>query len=377
LSRRLIIAHFRVLHFLTGDHNVCRNLARIASSVCLTRLSHGTVTMVDTGMINLLQKIAAHPSVNISGLSLEALARLTQKGNLHSHELLPILQRRAIIPHHFQLGVLSLSAEDLCGVCFHEFENFRNTVLKEALLACWKQDGRHYMDSCTSAVVEFCSDRPSVELSLQLEAALFCIESVAVDVLDSVGPFPHGDQLKTCTDALKTKPPSLISNPVTLARMCKLIRKYRSWYTDQGGLEVIAELVMSTYLQEVSSNPEQGPMQDAIRESHVSPVSEALLTLKELLCATPRYFANEGSLKTLSGRFVGRKNCLCLSEKQLTVILFQRRLGSFLFILRNGHCYCQRSDRSLPWNLLCACYFASWTADGSFRWHDNALYRFP
>jgi hypothetical protein len=173
-------------------------------------------------------KGAAHPSVNISGVALSVLPDLARVDLSLPPQLLPLLQRRAITPHHVISGSPSLSASDTCGVNFHDFQLFRETVLTEALIACYEGDKDNYMDSCTSAVEEFCSETASSHVSLHLEAALFCLAAVADEALAGKGMTSHSPQLERCTTALSGKPSSLMANPLTLAQMCSFIRKVSS-----------------------------------------------------------------------------------------------------------------------------------------------------
>jgi hypothetical protein len=140
-------------------------------------------------------------------------------------ELLPTLQRRAITPHHVQDGLIRLDASDTCGVTYHEFKNFRSAVLSDALIACWRGCSDHFMDSCTSAVEEFCTPLSACNVSLQLEAALFCLEQIARAVLNGQSEFLYQDQLKRIFLALPAKPPSLMANPLTREGMCRFVRK--------------------------------------------------------------------------------------------------------------------------------------------------------
>jgi len=215
----------------TGDFDVCRNLTTIASSVCGTWLDiltqEGQTRQPEPGAVALLLKAAGHPSVNLCAISLNALIRMIPTMPSLAHELLPTLQRRAITPHCLRNGRISLDAADVCGVSYDEFQNFRENVLKEALVLCWRAHGNHFMDSCTSAVEEFCSVSSSNGVSLQLEAALFCIEKIADEALDSHNAFPHHEQMKRLLSALSLKPASLMINSLSRERMCSFLRKVR------------------------------------------------------------------------------------------------------------------------------------------------------
>jgi hypothetical protein len=205
---------------------VCRNLARIAASVCQTWLdipAQEHLHPLEPGAVTFLLKAASHPSTNICGLALPVLSQLSSADPYVAQQLLPVLQRRAIVPHRVESGRMSLSG--LSDGDFHTFQQFRDDELTGALRACWRADGDNYMDSCTSAVEEFCSDHASVTVSLHLEAALYCIESVAPDASDSQVHFRHSKQLQRCIMALSRKSTSMMANPLTLARMCTFLRK--------------------------------------------------------------------------------------------------------------------------------------------------------
>ena len=215
-----------------GDFDVCRNLTVIASTVCGTWLDIASTHEDQTrkpepGAVALLLKAAGHSSVNLCAISLQVLNRMTPRMPHLAQELLPTLQRRAITPHCLRHGRLSLDAADICGVSFHEFQNFRANVLTDSLVLCWKAYGNHFMDSCTSAVEEFCAVTSSNGVSLQLEAALFCIERVADEALALHDSFPHDEQMKRLVSALSLKPPSLMVNSLTRERMCRFLRKVR------------------------------------------------------------------------------------------------------------------------------------------------------
>jgi hypothetical protein len=216
---------------VTGETEVCCNLARIAASVCRTRLD---LLFLDgeyhpeTGAVAILMKAAAHPSIHICGIGLEVLSRMLDLIPQLPQELLPILQRRAITPHRIRNNKLSLDAIDICGVDFDEFHNFRESVLADTLVACWKSYGDQFMDSCTSAVEEFCGNATLPEdVSLQLEAALFCIEKVGYEALSSIVDYPHDEQMTRVVTALSNKPTSFISNALTRYRMCRCIQTVR------------------------------------------------------------------------------------------------------------------------------------------------------
>ena len=216
----------------TGDVNVCRNLTTIAASVCGTWLDiveqNGQVREPESGIIILLLKAAGHPSLNICAVSLQVLNRCLPAMPSLANELLPTLQRKAITPHCMKNGHVSLDGRELSGISFQEFQSFRFNVLADVLVSCWKTYGNHFMDSCTAAVEEFCSVSSSNGVSFQLEAALFCIETIADDALDSQHSFSHHEQMKRLLTALSPKPASLMVNHLTRECMCRFLRKVRN-----------------------------------------------------------------------------------------------------------------------------------------------------
>ena len=125
-------------------------------------------------------------------------------------------------------GRVSLDGRELSGISFQEFQSFRFNVLADVLVSCWKTYGNHFMDSCTAAVEEFCSVSSSNGVSFQLEAALFCIETIADDALDSQHSFSHHEQMKRLLTALSPKPASLMVNHLTRECMCRFLRKVRN-----------------------------------------------------------------------------------------------------------------------------------------------------
>lgn len=212
---------------LIGEYGVCRNLVRIAVSVCSTFMevpAGGEQRPIESGVLNLLLKAASHPSVNICALGLPVLSNIVAGMPSLTPELLPMLQRQAILPHVVHDGTISFASHDACGVNATEFRAFREDVLSDALVACWRANSTHYMESCTSAVEEFCAERSSVEVSLQLEAALFCIEIVSAGGIGEAGAYPHGAEMGRVLSALSLKSPSLMMNALTRARACRMLR---------------------------------------------------------------------------------------------------------------------------------------------------------
>lgn len=213
---------------------MCRNLARIAASVCQTCVDIPARTQsLEPGAVNLLLKAASHPSISICGIVLPVLCQASSSDSSIVQQLLPVLQRRAIAPHYMKSGQLMLGG--MSDGDFHTFQQFRDHELADALIACWKVSGDNYMDSCTSAVEEFCLDRSSIEVSLHLEAALYCLEVVAGSAFGSDAQFRYSRQLRRCLMALSRKPQSMVANPLTLAQVCSFLRKVSFLLKSLGG----------------------------------------------------------------------------------------------------------------------------------------------
>ena len=128
------------------------------------------------GCLDMLTKCATHPSVQICAMVLPIITPVLATEVGLATQWLPILQRRAIIPHHYQAKdmndddddndnetkpspqVLSLVADDTSYVGYQDFiQHFRQTVLADALVACYNSHSDYYLASCTAAIEEFCA----------------------------------------------------------------------------------------------------------------------------------------------------------------------------------------------------------------------------
>ena len=211
-----------------GDVEVCRNLTRIAASVCeachaLT--SRKATVTIGPGTLDLLLKSAAHPSTDVSGIALGALTEEVSSDTGLVHKLLPILQGRAIAPHSFddkQVPCIRTEIQSEYGG-FDSFDHFRTTSLGDCLEACFNAMPEMYMTSCVAAIEEFCQPDASPLVSFHLEAALFCIGIVSAAAV-------HRDMtgyLSEFTGSLARRGPSMETNPLTLAQACRVIEKVR------------------------------------------------------------------------------------------------------------------------------------------------------
>jgi hypothetical protein len=259
-----------------GDLAVCHCLARILTAVCQGYTKVVQMMMLleqqqqqqqqrhpndDTsiptvqkhipasaagGCLEFLSKCCAHSSVTICAMVLPVVTPILATEVGLATQWLPLLQRRAIIPHHcidMVNGQLSLLlAYETSQVGYEDFvEQFRATVLKDALVACYQIHPDYYLASCTAAIEEFCmvaqeeqavaaataasssSSSSEPQTSLHLEAALYCMAIVA-DVALSSEAAKVAEVLQRCTAALARKPKSL-SNPLTLKQACHFVRK--------------------------------------------------------------------------------------------------------------------------------------------------------
>ncbi len=249
-------------------HSLGHSLARITAALCMgysktVHSDNATTTAGEhrlppgAGMLELLSKCASHPSVLICGIILPAITPVLKTQVGLATQWLPTLQRRAIIPHHPKnSAILSSSSNDqvddsdipllaASDVSFVEFEEFltgfRETVLAEALNACYSIHSEYYVASCTAAIEEFCvGDVVTEQTSFHLEAALFCLAEVSEQVLSGLSldqtdtsatsPSPGNETnanisgyLLRCTAALAKKPKSL-NNALTMAQTCRFMR---------------------------------------------------------------------------------------------------------------------------------------------------------
>lgn len=237
----------------TRQHSCSRSLARIAAAICFgisaddlntSNVAIGNRRWIIPGpkMLDLLLKCASHPSVVVCANILPVMTPVLAQQVGLATQWLPILQRRAIIPHHHSveytghINSISLDAADICQVTYDDFvHRFRDTVLADALLACFQSHPEFYLASCTAAIEEFCSvgqDTATLQTSFHLEAALFVMASAADGVSDD-SPGTSNEviwerisgYLERCTAALAKIPQSLTSNPLAMVAACRFITK--------------------------------------------------------------------------------------------------------------------------------------------------------
>ena len=180
------------------------------------------------GLFDLLFKATLHPSADVCGLSLEALANIAPSNNDLSMRLLPLLQGKAIIPFYLISGEQRDIHEDL-----EDYMQFRERVLVEALKACYAGCGSFYLESCASAIEEFSMASSSPHLPYQLEAALFCMVAVAERATKKFQEKSLAEKQSICSQleiivsALAKNNFSTTSNPLVMAKMCRFISEVR------------------------------------------------------------------------------------------------------------------------------------------------------
>lgn len=186
------------------------------------------------GLFDLLFKATAHPSVYVCGIALEALSAIAPHDKDLSTRVLPLLQGKAIIPFHL------IGAEDDAIEGLGDYRDFRERVLKDALIACHAGCGSFYLESCASAIEEFCLASPSPHLPYQLEAALFCMVAVSGNVVNKFRNVQKADattinadsdaqlicsHLEKIVPALAKNSFSSTSHPLVMAKMCRFLNE--------------------------------------------------------------------------------------------------------------------------------------------------------
>lgn len=225
------------------------------------------------------------------------------------------------------------AAGDECAVDFGEFQRFRAFQLTDVLLACYRSNRAYYVESCASAVEEFCASAVNPQLPYQLEAALFCLSAIAMDasqraLLGNASPAVqmaaaragaggqygtgamdvtaigedakrHNEQLVRCIRALAKVPTVALSNPLALSQMCHFIGKYANWLSktpSDGVLEASAALALTSFNRATTTFLETS---ENLNELMVSPFTEAATALRNILNRSPEHFATPEALLAL------------------------------------------------------------------------------
>lgn len=186
-------------------------------------MSANSESSPETGAIELLMKAAAHPSLTICSLALSSLTQLLALVPALAAELLRVLQRRAIWPHGLQGDLVVIEGTNVHDESQCDFGMFRETALRDALVACFKAQRSNYLNSCASAVEEFCTKDTSERFILPLEAALYCLEVVAEDVMVRDDPWENDRHMNRLLSVLEPQPTILVGSSIGRERLCSFL----------------------------------------------------------------------------------------------------------------------------------------------------------
>lgn len=321
-----------------GDTAVCRCLTRIASTVAIASQSSFRANQLQgtfSGIVDLLLKAAAHPSVLVCGLALEALPLLILPRHSLSENLLPILQQKVVYPLHL-LNETAMQNMDLDhgDTDFQEFNQFREDCVVDTLTKCYLNNPVFYLESCMVALERLCATNiPSSQSDVyQMEGVLFCLRAVSTDaskiaLLVNAGPAAqaaaarafmsrrncaiddieedskrHNDILVRCVLALTKAPPT--SNPLVLSQMCQFIGKYAIFFSKtptSGVLDSAAELALMSFTLASNAFRDNISACNIMKMMQVSPFAQAATALRDILCRSPSHFATPQVLTALAG----------------------------------------------------------------------------
>mmetsp|Transcript_1798 Transcript_1798/g.3860 ORF Transcript_1798/g.3860 Transcript_1798/m.3860 type:complete len:1156 (-) Transcript_1798:61-3528(-) len=292
-----------------GDTAVCRCLARTAAKVLLESqdlIKNGTLQASPDGLLDLLFKAASHPSVYVCGIAFEALSVIAPSNSELSTRLLPYLQGKAIIPFHL--------IRDVDG-SLDDYVNFRERVLTDALIACYTGCSTFYLESCGSAIDEFCQASPSPHLPYQLEAALFCMIAVSKGASKTPDKQVLCGQLEKMIAALAKNSFSTTSHPLVMAKMCRFINNYAICFTScqtKNVFETASELVITSFNRDMDQDNKHA---HSTSTNDISPLSEASNALKQLLCSSPAQFSTPAARSALENAwkmpYTRQQNGMC------------------------------------------------------------------
>lgn len=319
-----------------GDTVVCRCLARTASRVLLESqevIANHTLQVSLDGLFDLLFKATAHPSIYVCGIALESLSVVASSNSQLSIRLLPLIQGKAIIPFHVITGKDGF---------LEDYTAFRERVLSDALIACYAGCGAFYLDSCASAIEEFCQiqpdTNPSEHLPYQLEAALFCMVAVADKVRkNSREKESSCIQLERIVVALTKDEFRTTKNPLAMAKMCRYINvvryscfmyplcdsaivfylaylsmyfhQYASYFPQCETKEVFqaaSQLAFTSFNTSIVEYTQHAALEPS---GCPSPLSEASNALHKLLQSSPAHFSAPTAMSALQ-----RKLCLLVVD---------------------------------------------------------------
>jgi len=159
-------------------------------------LRSGKLQGSESGMIDLLKNAVMHRHLCVHSIAIDGLkSTLT---NDTATDLLILFQGKAVIPS----SLIGLSEDDV-DFDLNEFGRFREHQLAETLNECYVYCRSFYIESCCTAIEEFCSVSPTPLLPFQMEAAIFCLNAVSIDatkraLLASASPAAKTAATKAC-----------------------------------------------------------------------------------------------------------------------------------------------------------------------------------
>jgi hypothetical protein len=325
-----------------GLLGVCHALSNIASTTvaALCPFLNAGKRSIDecSGLIDLLALCASHPLLQICSISIAAFSSLSRLSHQLAIRILQILQSRAIIPPSL-VGLPSPAIS--IDVDLEEFHSFRENILSDVLRSCYITSRSYYVESCVTAVEEFCTSascqvETNVQLPFQLEAALYCLCAVAEDatkraLLHWVSPAAqnaaekasfsirntgdmvlntavdaakHDEQLTRCVTSLANFPILAYSNTLVLGQMCHFLHLYAHWISRTQSSEVLNKavgLTINAFNHQARSACVSADLEESTDTSPIYPFSEAALALRIILKRTPERFSTLEALTTLEG----------------------------------------------------------------------------
>jgi len=172
-------------------------------------------------------------------------------------------------------------------------------VLADALIACYTGCSTFYLESCGSAIEEFCQSSPSPHLPYQLEAALFCMIAVSERASKEPDKQVLCGQLEKMVSALAKNSFSTTSHPLVMAKMCRFINKYATSISScqtKSVFETASELVFTSFNRGLNEYSTHGQLASTYG---TSPLSEASNAFKQLLCSSPAQFSTPAARSAL------------------------------------------------------------------------------
>lgn len=239
-----------------GGIAACRCLTRIAATIaCVAQslIKESLQTQPTLGIVDLLMHAASHKSVHMSGIALKTLPHIMSTGSSINTNILNVLQQRASWSECQSDALtpqISKCIIEEFGVDFDEFESFRENILTAALVSCYLLDRHLYLKSCADTITQVCQTHTKRNWR-QLEAALFCINAVAIEACKHANFFDqssdiesnsaqntslfdanrlmdsraHNELLSSCINTLSGSLDICVCNPLLLAQMCRFIGK--------------------------------------------------------------------------------------------------------------------------------------------------------